>query len=139
METLLIVAIVVTALSVLVQAAALLGMYLLSRQTTAKVNNLVDESHKLMEPLESAATNFKSASNHVHGFVTQTSDTIRSEVEQLRDRVNETASELQSSVLSPVREWSAIAKGVTTGFMTLFRRRTVRVPVERTERGEPAA
>ena len=151
METLLIVAIVVTALSVVVQAGALLGMYLLSRRTTNKVNSLVDESHKLMGPLESVAANFKSASNvlmdvskdareefhHVNGFVTETSGAIRSEIQELRDRINETASELQSTILVPVREWSAIASGVTTGVKTFFRRRRRSKAV--IERDTPAA
>ncbi len=154
METLLIVAIVLTALSVVVQAGALLGMYLLSRQTTAKVNNLVDESHKLMGPLESVATNFKSASNvlvdvsqdardgfnRVHGFATETTNTIRSEIQQLQARVNETARELQSIILIPVREWSAIASGVTAGLKSLFRRRRVTVaPAAGSKRDTPAA
>ena len=155
METLLIVAIVVTALSVVVQAGALLGMYLLSRRTAEKVNNLVEESHKLMGPLESVATNFKSTSNvlvdvskdaraemnHIRAVATETSESIRSEIQELRDRVNETASELQSTVLRPVREWSAIAIGVTTGFKSLFRRKPVivRPTEEGTVRDTPAA
>jgi ElaB/YqjD/DUF883 family membrane-anchored ribosome-binding protein len=154
METLLIVAIVATALSVVVQAGALVGMYLLSRQTTEKVNSLIEESHKLMGPLESVATNFKSASNvfvdvskdarqemhHIRSVVTETSGAVRSEIQELRDRVNETASELQSTVLKPVREWSAIAIGVTAGVKSLFRRRRVTVtPAEGTVSDEPAA
>jgi hypothetical protein len=136
METLLIVAIVVTALSVVVQAAALLGMYLLSRRTTEKVNSLVEESHKLMGPLESVATNFKSASN----VLVDVSKDAREEMHHIRATVNETASELQSTVLRPVREWSAIASGVTTGIKTLFRRRRVTVtPAEGTVSDEPAA
>src|SRR5437868_3480215 len=62
METLLIVAIVLTTLAVLTQAGILLAMYLMSRRVVDNVNGLVSEGQKLMVPIERVTTNFKTAS-----------------------------------------------------------------------------
>ena len=122
METLLIVAIVVTALSVVVQAGALLGMYLLSRRTTEKVNNLVEESHKLMGPLESVATNFKSTSN----VLVDVSKDARAEVNHIRGIVTET--EVGRLLAITVEARVEAPAGVVTGdgeiSIASYRRRT---------------
>jgi len=53
METLLMVAVVVITLAVVVQAGVLLEMYLLARRISGKVEGLMDETRKLIPPLES--------------------------------------------------------------------------------------
>jgi hypothetical protein len=143
METLLVVAIIVTAVAIVVQAGVLLAMYLISRRTADSVNGLVTEAHQLMAPLERIATNFRAASEDVVGLgknareelvriesiLKETQTAIRDEIQDLRDRVNGTADELQRTVMTPVREWSAIATGISAGVRSFFNRR--RAPAER--------
>src|SRR5262245_61235719 len=152
METLLIVAIIVTALSVMVQAGALLGMYLLSRRVSNNVNSLINETHKLVAPLENVATNFKAASDvlveigkdgreelhHIHAMVTETSDSLRGQVQDLHHRLNQIMDDLHATVMTPVRECSAIASGISAGFRTLFRRRAASSVSEEDVRKTPA-
>ena len=62
MDTLLMAAIVVTALAVIVQAGVLVAMYLMSRQVADRVNALVKQSQRLVTPMENVTQNLKSAS-----------------------------------------------------------------------------
>ena len=137
METLLVVAIIVTAAAVLVQAGVLLAMYLITKRVSDNVNGLVSEAYKLTAPLERVATNFRAASEdfveigkdareefvRLEGLLQETQSTIRDEIHEIRDRVNATVDELQHTVMRPVREWSAIATGVSVGIRSFFNRR----------------
>ena len=137
METLLVVAIIVTALAVIIQAGVLLAMYLITRRVTDNVNGLVDEAYKLTAPLERIATNFRAASEdivaigknareelvHMESILRDTQTAVRDEIQDLRMRVNETVDDLQHTVMRPVREWSAIATGITVGIRTFFSRK----------------
>ena len=62
METLLMVAVIVITLAIVAEAGLLLAMYLLSRRVTDKVEALMDESRKLIAPLESIRSDLKSVS-----------------------------------------------------------------------------
>jgi hypothetical protein len=153
METLLIVAIVVTALSVAIQAGALLAMYLLSRRVTDNVNGLVNESHKLMAPLEHVANNFKRTSDdlaevgkdarvevaRIQALMAETADVVRDEIDDLRDRFTVKKDEVEQRVMSPFREWSALANGFTAGVRTFFRRRQTEREIDQDIRHTPAA
>ena len=126
METLLIVAIVVTALAVVGQAVALVAMYLLSRRVAENVNGLVKETQKLLVPLERVAGNLKSTSNDLLEIGREAqleTYRVQSLLAEVRDRIHVTVDEVQKNVLAPVREFSAIAAGISAGVRTFFRRR----------------
>jgi len=137
METLLVVAIIVTALAVVVQAGSLLAMYLLSRRVVDHVNELVSEGQKLMGPLERVSANLQTSSEdliaisrqsrdemqRIHAILAETQTAVRGEIDELRTRFNYTVDEVQARILTPVREWSAMAAGITAGVRTFFSRR----------------
>jgi hypothetical protein len=137
METLLVVAIIVTAVAVLVQAGVLLAMYLITKRVSDNVNGLVSEAYKLTAPLERIATNFRAASEdfvevgknarqemgRLESLLHETQSAIRDEIQEIRERVNLTVDELQHTVMRPVREWSAIATGISVGIRSFFNRR----------------
>jgi len=134
METLLIVAIVLTTLAVLTQAGILIAMYLMSRRVVDNVNGLVSESQKLMVPLERVTTNFKTASEglidvgkdarsemtRVQTMLLETQAALREEIQDLRYRFNSTVDEVQTKVMAPIRTWSAVASGINAGVRTFF-------------------
>jgi hypothetical protein len=147
MDTLLMAAIVVTALAVVVQAGVLVAMYLMSRQVADRVNGLVRQTQRLMAPIENVTQNLKSAStdladmgktaraqvehvNEIVGDVRQAVDRLTGDV---RQQVTQGISDVQTTVMRPVREWSAIAIGITEGVRVFFGAtpRTRRVPVVR--------
>jgi hypothetical protein len=150
MEILLTVAVVVTALAIIVQAGALAGMYLMSRRLTNEVNSLVQDSRRLMTPLETVANNLKASSDdvvdmskltreeirHLQQVTAETAESLRAEINDVRIRVNETVDEARNTVMSPLREWSAIARGLAEGLRVFFRRRR---PPESPIRETPAA
>src|SRR5689334_17940029 len=112
METLLIVAIIFTTLAVVAQAGALLAMYVMSRRTVENVNGLVNESHKLVAPLEHIAANLKTTSGdfveigkNAREEFHRVETFVHEEIQDLRTRINDTADEVQGTVLAPFREW----------------------------------
>ena len=123
MDTLLMVAVVLIALAVIVQAGVLVGMYLISRRLTDKVNGLIDDSRTLTGPLQTVTINLKTASaelaevgkiarDQAHGIeqtLNETRETIRLEVEDLRDRIVDTVESAQQTIMAPVQHWSAVA------------------------------
>jgi virulence-associated protein VagC len=137
METLLIAAVVVIALAIVTQAGVLLAMYLLSRRLTGKVEVLMDDSRKLMEPLETITNNLKSVSDdlaetgelartqilHIQNLVTETRENIRMQLAEVRERVLDTVDEARETVMRPVRQYSAIASAIAEGVRTFFRGR----------------
>ena len=134
MQTLLIVAIVVIALAVITQAGVLTAMYLLSRRVTEKVEGLIDESEKLMAPLESITSNLKAVSNdlaqtgelareqvlHIQSLISETGTTIRTQLSEVSGRILDTVDEARELVMRPVRQYSAIAAGLAEGIRTFF-------------------
>jgi phage-related protein len=136
MDTLLMVAVVLIALAIIVQAGVLVGMYLMSRRLTDKVNSLLDDSRTLIGPLQTVTMNLKTAAAEVaeagkiardqaHAIdqtLNETRETIRVEVEDLRDRIVDTVESARATIMRPVRQWSAVASGVAEGFRYFFRR-----------------
>ncbi len=155
MQTLLIVAVVVIALAVITQAGVLIAMYLLSRRVTDKVDGLIDESRKLMTPLESITNDLKSVSNdlaqtgeiareqilHIQDMIKETRDNIRVQLSDVRERVLDTVDEARETVMRPIRQYSAIAMAVAEGIRTFFGGRQKEVVIEEIaiEEQHPAA
>ena len=109
MDTLLMVAVIVITVAVVAQAGLLLAMYLLSRRVTGKVEILMDESHRVMAPLESITGNLKAVSE----------DAVHTG-EIARERVLDIIDETHKTVIRPIREYTAIAIGIAEGFRVLF-------------------
>src|SRR5205085_9335310 len=155
MQTLLIVAIVIIALAVITQAGALVAMYLLSRRVTDKVQGLIDESQKLMAPLESITNDLKAVSNdlaqtgelareqivQIQGMIAETRTNIRIQLMDVRERVLNTVDEARETVMRPIRQYAAIANAVAEGVRTFFRGRKDEVEIQEIEIREehPAA
>jgi methyl-accepting chemotaxis protein len=137
MEALLMAAVVVTTLAVVTQAGVLLAMYLLSRRVTGKVEALMDESRRLMAPLESITGDLKALSDdlvhtgeiareqilNIQQIVNETRENIRTQISDVRERVLGTVDEARETVMRPIRQYSAIALAIAEGVRTLFRGR----------------
>jgi hypothetical protein len=123
METLLIVAVVLTALAIIVQAGILASMYLLSRRLSTRAERLMDDSRRLMPPVEAITGNLKTITNDL----TETGKLVRGELANIQQSVADmrallldTVGEARTVVMRPVRQYSAIALAVAEGFKTLF-------------------
>ena len=153
METLLIVAVVLIALAVLAQAGVLIAMYLMSRRIAGKAEMLMDDSRRLMAPLESITNNLKTVATdlsetgkiaraqamHVQEIVTESHQRIREQIAEVRGVVKGTVQEARAIVLRPIRHYSAIAIGVSEGIRTFFRRKPKTEVVIEEQREFPAA
>jgi hypothetical protein len=83
----------------------------------------------------------KIARDQAHGVeqtLNQTRETIRVEVEDLRNRLVDTVESARDSIMRPVHQWSALAQGVAEGLRVFFRRAPVE-PVEVVKQETPAA
>src|SRR5262245_20209398 len=101
MEILLIVAVVVITLAVVAQAGALIAMYLMSRQLSAKAESLMNDSRRLLPPLESVLNNLKIAMEDltqtakitreqallIQDIISETQDSVRKDIDEVRERV----------------------------------------------------
>ena len=144
MEGLLTLFVALTALAVVTQAGVLVGIYLMSRRLSDQVDRFMKETRDIMVPLGSITENLRAASaniveigviareqfRRVEAMVTDTGEAVQVQLERFDrvgrdviDRINETASIVQESVIRPVREVAALTKGITRAFETfLFRR-----------------
>jgi ABC-type transporter Mla subunit MlaD len=143
MDTLLMVAVVLIALAIIVQAGVLVGMYLISRRVTEKVNVLMDDSRTLIGPLQTVTTNLKTttdelaevgkiARDQAHAIeqtLNETRETIRVEVQDIRDRVVDTVETARATIMRPVHTWSAVIQGIGEGLRTFFRQEPETMPV----------
>jgi ATP-dependent Clp protease ATP-binding subunit ClpA len=134
METLLMVAVVLITLAVIAQAGVLVAMYLMSRRLADKAETLMDDSRKVMAPMESVTNNLKTVADdlaqtgqiareqvlHVQEMVTETQQNIRGQVSEVRDAVRETVQEARVVVMRPIRHYSALAVGISEGIRTFF-------------------
>ena len=134
METLLMVAVVVITLAVVVQTGVLLAMYLLARRISGKVEVLMDETRKLIPPLESIAHTLKAVADdlqqtaqiardqvlHVQAIINETRENVRTQVRHVRERVLNTVDEARETVMRPIRQYSAIALGIAEGVRAFF-------------------
>ena len=101
MEILLIVAVIVITLAVLAQAGALIAMYLMSRQLSVKAESLMNDSRRLIPPLESVLSNLKTAMEDltetakitreqallIQDIISETHDSVRKDIDEVRERV----------------------------------------------------
>lgn len=128
------VAVVVITLAVVAQAGVLLAMYLLSRRIAAKLELLMEESSKLIAPLESITNNLKAVAEdlgqtaqiareqvlRVQSIVSETHENIRTQLHDVRERVLDTVDEARATVMRPIRHSSAIALAFAEGVRTFF-------------------
>ena len=149
MDTLLMIAVVVIALAIAAQAGVLIAMYVMSRNLKKDVDGLIADSRRLVPPLESVATSLKTFSSdlavsgkslrnqvdRLEATRSEVSEILVHELDELRDRVNGTVEDVRETVLSPVHQWSAIARGIATGLGTFIFGRKPRTEDEQ----EPAA
>lgn len=126
MEILLMVAIVVITLAVVAQTVVLVAMFLMSRNLAASVDALMAESRRLLPPLETITANLRTAS----GDLAEAGKIARTQVRQVQELVTETQDtireqicEVRNAVARPLREYSAIAHAIGAGVRTFFSRR----------------
>jgi hypothetical protein len=148
LEGLLTLFVALTAAAIVTQAGVLVGIYVMSRRLSTQVERFMNETRELMVPVRSIAENLSTASaniveiglsardqfRRVEALVTDTGEALHVQLERFDrvshnviDRINETAEIVQDSVVRPVREIAAVAKGLTRGFGSFFfgRRSTV--------------
>ena len=133
METLLTIAVIVTAIAIITQAGLLLAMYILSRRLTGKADLIMDESRRVITPLQSVTDNLKDASNHA----AESGRVAHAQMLHIQDMVNET----HENIRGHMRQYGAFADAVAEGLRTLFKgRKTERPERESTvEDDQPAA
>jgi len=134
MDTLLMVAIVLITLAVVAQAGVLIGMYMTSRKLTSRAQTLMDDSRRVMAPMETVTGNLKTVSDdlahagkiareqavHAQQIVTETHDNIRGQLFEVRERIVDTVDEARDVIMRPIRQYSAIASGIAAGVRTFF-------------------
>lgn len=144
MEGLLTLFVGLTAVAVMIQAGVLLAMYIVSRRISEQMELFIRDSKELMVPLKGISENLRVATvnlaeigqsareqfRRVEGMVADTSEALHLQLARfddvsrnLADRFGETAMIVQDSVLKPVRQVAAIAKGVGRGFETFVFRK----------------
>jgi len=132
-----------TALAVLTQACVLVAIYLMSKRLSNQIERFMSETRQMMVPIKAITENLQVASTNimelgisareqfrrVEGMVTDTNEVLHMQLSRLEDvtkditgRINSTADIVQNTVLRPVREAAAVAKGLGRGFDFLFRR-----------------
>jgi hypothetical protein len=143
LEGLLTLFVALTAIAVMMQAGVLVAIYIMSKRLSDQVDRFMKDTRELMVPLKSITENLRAASANVveiglsareqfrriESMVTDTGGVVYSQLERL-DRVSQdiltrfsqTADVVQGSVVRPVREVAALAKGISRGFEALFRR-----------------
>jgi hypothetical protein len=134
METLLMVAVVLIALAVIAQAGVLIAMYLMSRRLSGKVELLLNDGKRLMPHFESITSNLKTVSEdltetgkiarsqatHVQKIVTDTHASIRDQISEVSNALVDSIEEARTVAMRPIRQYSAIAMGISEGVRTLF-------------------
>ena len=143
MDQLLTFFVALTALAVLAQACVLVAIYLMSKRLSNQIDRFMSETREMMVPVKAITENLQVASTNimevgisareqfrrVEGMVTDTNDVLHAQLSRLEDvtkdvtgRINSTADMVQNTVLRPVREAAAVAKGLGRGIDYLFRR-----------------
>lgn len=144
MEGLLTLFVGLTALAVIVQAGILASLYLLTRRMTVQVESTLGQVRDVIPALKTVSENLRTASvdvveigsaareqfRRVEAMVGDTNRTLQDQLERVdrmsRDisqRVNETVDIVQDSIIRPVREVGALARGVSKGFEMLLSRK----------------
>ena len=144
LDVLLTLFVALTALAVMAQAGVLFAIYLMSKRLSEQVEHFMKDTREMMTPMRVITENLRTASanlvdiglsareqfRRVEAMVTDTGEVLRSQLERLDkvssdvvDRINATADVVQESVVRPMREVAAVAKGLGRGFEALFSRR----------------
>lgn len=142
MDRLLTFFVALTALAVVTQACVLVAIYFLSRRLSSQMENFMSETRELMVPVKAITENLKVASanmmeigvsareqfRRVESMVSETGEVLHAQLDRVEevtrgvaDRINFTADMVQNTVVRPVREVAAVAKGFGRGFEFLFR------------------
>ena len=143
MDQLLTFFVALTALAVLTQACVLVAIYLMSKRLSNQIERFMSETREMMVPVKAITENLQVASTNimeigvsareqfrrVEGMVTDTGEVLHAQLNRLEevtkdvaDRIDSTADMVQNTVIRPVREVAAVAKGLGRGFEFLFRR-----------------
>jgi len=143
LEGLLTLFVALTAIAVITQAAVLVAIYIMSKRLSDQVERFMREARDLFVPMRSITENLKTASanivdiglsareqfRRVEAMVTDTGEALHIQLERFDrvgqnvvDRINETAEIVQESVVRPVREIAALAKGLGGFGSFLFRK-----------------
>ena len=154
MTTGLTVALILVALAVLMQAGAMLGIYLAVRKVPAQIEgvradvkqridplsrSIVEIVNNSREPLQTISNNLAEISTILRDRASNADqvaadllDKSRAQIARvdtmvsgLVDKVETTADAVQKGVLGPISEISAVVKGVRSGLEFLFTRRRV--------------
>jgi len=141
----------VTSAAVVLQTAILGGMYFSMRKTRAKMEAIADEVRtKTLPVIEHAQTllievrpqvnnildNVNHSSRLVRGHIERLDATVNDALDRTRlqviradelitrtlDKVEDTTEAVQNTVMSPVRQFSGIMHGISTGFSFLLGR-----------------
>jgi len=141
LESLLTLFVALTTIAIITQAGVLVGIYVMSKRLSEQVERFMKDTREMMVPLRSIADNLRTASanlveiglsardqfRRVEAMVTDTGEALHMQLERFDrvsqnviDRINETAEIVQDSVVRPVREVAAVAKGLSRGFGAFF-------------------
>jgi hypothetical protein len=148
------VALILVAVAVLMQAGAMLGIWLATRKMLAQVEGVRADVKQRLDPLTQSVleivNNSREPVRAISANLTDISQMLRDRtanadqvaaelldksrlqiarvdrlVTDLVEKVETTADSVQQGVLAPIREASAVLKGVRSGLEFLFRRRRV--------------
>src|SRR5207237_3300747 len=118
------------------------------RKLAGKAEVLMNESQKLLAPVESITCNLKTVTDdltetgkiarqqilHVEEILVETHASVREQIADVRDVVMDTVDEARSVVMGPIREYSAIASAISAGVRTFFAGRKTASPTIEEER-----
>ena len=144
MEGLLTLFVGIAAAAILVQAIVLVSIYLLSRRVAGQMELTLGQLRDVTPALRTITENLKTVSgdvveignaareqfHRVEEMIGETGRALETQLEKVdrmsrdvTDRVNETVDIVQESIIRPVREVGALARGVTRGLEVLLNRR----------------
>ncbi|HTS69223.1 MAG TPA: hypothetical protein VMO17_09575 [Terriglobia bacterium] len=156
------VALILVAIAVLMQAGAMLGIWLAVRRVPGQIENVRSDVKQRIEPLSQSVLEIVNNSRDPLRTITanlaeisqilrdrtSNADQVAAElleksrvqfarvdrmVSDLVEKVETTADSVQKGVLGPVQEISAVVKGVRSGLEFLFSRRRVTSVTEATQ------
>jgi len=148
------VALILVAIAVLMQAGAMLGIWLAIRKVPGQIESVRSDVKQRLDPLAQSALEIVNNSREPLRIIavnlaeisrivrdrTSTADEVAAElldksreqivrvdrmVSELVEKVETTADSVQKGVLGPIQEVSAVVKGVRSGLEFLFSRRRV--------------
>jgi methyl-accepting chemotaxis protein len=144
LEGLLTIFVALTAVAVMLQAGVLIAIYLVTKRTSEQLDKFTKDVREVIVPIRSIADNMKTVSEdlievglsakeqfrRVEAIITDAGQSLQAQINRfdrvsknVAERIDETAEAVQDSILSPVRDISAFAKGLTRGIQVFFNRR----------------